>query len=113
MVWRFTWFQETALVIETALHAEVYLHAVLLLPFKVLLPQGVDTVNHDLHQLHLGVAQTMLVGDVIGVASLATRLSSGASGLDSELLTSCLQLVNSFLGPSGQVNVDRCSHAST
>jgi len=46
---------------ETAVHAEVYLHAVLLLELKVLLPQGVDTINHDLHQLHLRVSKTMLV----------------------------------------------------
>merc|ERR1739844_549348 len=89
------------------------LHAVLLLELKVLLPQGVDTVNHDLDKLNLGVAKTMLVGDVISVTGLATRLASGASGLDSELLASSLQLVNTFLGPAGQVNVDRCSHASS
>ena len=45
-----------------------YLHAVLLLPLEVLLPQGVDTVNHDLDQLDLGVAQSVLVGDVVSVA---------------------------------------------
>jgi len=94
-------------------HAEVYLHAVLLLELKVLLPQGVDTVNHDLDKLDLGVAKTMLVGDVISVTSLATRLASGTSGLDSELLASSLQLVNTLLGPAGKVNVDRSSHTST
>ena len=41
---------------------------VLLLELEVLLPQGVDGVNHDLDQLDLGVAETVLVGDVIGVA---------------------------------------------
>ena len=41
---------------------------VLLLELEVLLPQSVDSVNHDLDKLHLGVAETMLVGDVIGVA---------------------------------------------
>ena len=40
----------------------------LLLELEVLLPQGVDSVDHDLDQLHLGVAQTVLVGDVVGVA---------------------------------------------
>merc|ERR1719264_2172970 len=37
------------------------LHAVLLLEFKVLLPECVDAVNHALHELHLGVAETVLV----------------------------------------------------
>ena len=46
----------------------MFLHAVLLLPLEVLLPEGVDTVNHDLDELNLGVSKTMLVGDVIGVA---------------------------------------------
>ena len=44
------------------------LHSVLLLELKVLLPQGVDGVNHNLNQLHLGIAETVLVGDVISVA---------------------------------------------
>ena len=44
------------------------LQAVLLLELNVLLVEGVDTVNHDLDQLHLGVAETVLVGDVVGVA---------------------------------------------
>ncbi len=43
------------------------LQAVLLLELEVLLPEGVHAVNHDLDQLHLGVAETVLVGDVIGV----------------------------------------------
>jgi hypothetical protein len=41
---------------------------VLLLELEILLPEGVHTVNHDLDQLDLRVAQTVLVGDVIGVA---------------------------------------------
>ena len=45
-----------------------HLHSVLLLELEVLLPQGVDGVNHDLDQLDLGVAETVLVGDVISVA---------------------------------------------
>ena len=40
----------------------------LLLELDILLPQRVDSVDHDLDQLHLGVAQTVLVGDVVGVA---------------------------------------------
>ena len=43
-------------------------HAVLLLPLKVLLVEGVDTINHDLDQLDLGVPKTVLVGDVISAA---------------------------------------------
>ena len=88
------------------------LHSVLLLELNILLPESVDSVNHDLDQLDLGVSQPVLVGDVVGVTSLATRLSAGAAGLDSQLLTPGLQLVNSLLGPAGQVNVDRGSHAS-
>ena len=84
----------------------------LLLELKVLLPESVDGVNHDLDQLDLGVSQPVLVGDVVGVSSLATGLAAGATGLDSQLLTPGLQLVNGLLGPSGQVNVDGGSHAS-
>ena len=40
----------------------------LLLELEVLLPESVDSVNHDLDKLHLGVAETVLVRDVIGVA---------------------------------------------
>ena len=40
----------------------------LLLELQILLPEGVDSVNHDLDQLDLGVAETVLVGDVISVA---------------------------------------------
>ncbi len=50
------------------------LQAVLLLELEILLPEGVDAVNHDLDQLHLGVAETVLVGDVIGVACRKSNL---------------------------------------
>ena len=40
----------------------------LLLELEVLLVEGVDTVNHALDELNLGVAQAVLVGDVVGVA---------------------------------------------
>jgi len=86
---------------------------VLLLEFKILLPESVDSVNHDLDKLNLGVSKTMLVGDVISVTSLTTGLSTGSTGLNSEFLASCLELVNGFLGPSGKVNVDGGSHASS
>jgi len=79
----------------------------------VLLPQGVDAINHLLDELNLGVSEPVLVGDVVGEAGLATRLSTGATGLQVKLLATSLQLVNSVLGPARQVNVDRGPHAST
>merc|ERR1711990_1002510 len=88
-----------------------FLHAVLLLELQILLPEGVDGVNHDLDQLDLGVSQSVLVGDVVGVASLTTGLSSGTTGLDSQLLSAGLQLVHALLGPAGQVDVDGGPHA--
>merc|ERR1719284_811007 len=88
------------------------LHAVLLLELNILLVQGVDTVNHGLDKLDLGVSQSVLVGDVVGVSSLATRLTAGATGLDGELLAPGLELVNALLGPSGEVDVDGGPHAS-
>jgi len=54
----------------------------------------------------------MLVGNVISVSSLATRFTTSTTGLNSEFLASGLELVNSMLGPSWKINVDRCSHAS-
>jgi len=88
-----------------------FLHAVLLLQFQVLLVQSVDTINHGLDKLDLGVSQTVLVGNVIGVSSLAARFTTGSTGLDSELLAPLLEAVDTVLGPSGQVNVDRGPHA--
>merc|ERR1719431_2554627 len=84
-----------------------------LLVLLVLLPQGVHTINHLLDELDLGVSKPVLVGDVIGVSSLATRLSTGSTGLQVELLATSLQLVDAVLGPARQVNVDRGPHAST
>ena len=89
------------------------LHAVLLLELKIFLVEGVDTINHGLDKLDLGVAQAMLVGNVVGVSSLATRFTTGATGLDGELFAPLLEGFETFLGPSGQVNVDRGSHASS
>jgi len=85
---------------------------VLLLELQVLLVQGVDTVNHGLDKLDLGVSQSVLVGDVISVSGLATRLTAGATGLDGELLAPLLQGWETLLGPAGQVNVDGGPHAS-
>merc|ERR1719337_175959 len=62
-------------------------------------------------KLDLGVSQPVLVGDVVGVASLTTGLSTGATGLHIELLTASLQRVNAVLGPAGQVHVDGGPHA--
>ena len=39
----------------------------LLLELLVLLPESVNSINHGLDQFNLGVAKTMLVGDVISV----------------------------------------------
>ena len=47
------------------------LHSVLLLQFKILLPEGVDTIDHGLDKLNLGVAQAMFVGNVVGVTWIA------------------------------------------
>merc|ERR1719471_1532228 len=83
-----------------------------LLVLLVLLPQGVDAVNHLLDKLDLRVSEPVLVGDVIGESSLATRLSTGSTGLQLQLLATSLQLLNAMLGPAGQVNVDGGPHAS-
>ena len=84
----------------------------LLLQSQVLLVEGVDTIDHGLNQLNFRVAQTVLVGNVISDASLATRLTAGATGLDGELLAPLLQSWQTLLGPSGKVNVDGGPHAS-
>merc|ERR1712198_562929 len=55
----------------------------------------------------------MLVGDVISAASLATRFSTGTTGLDSKFLTASLKFVNRFLGPAREVNMDRGTHTSS
>ena len=47
----------------------------LFLELLVLLNEGVDAVNHALNQLHLGVAQPVLVGDVIGDTCNESRYS--------------------------------------
>merc|ERR1719319_105105 len=84
-----------------------------LLVLLVLLPQGVDSINHLLDQLNLRVSEPVLVGDVVGEPSLATRLSLSSTGLQVQLLAASLQLVNAVLGPARQVNVDGGPHAST
>jgi len=88
------------------------LHAVLLLEFEVLLVEGVDTINHGLDELNLGVTQPVLVGDVIGVSSLAARFTTGSTGLDGKFLAPLLEGFKTLLGPAGKVNVDGGPHAS-
>lgn len=83
----------------------------LLLEGNVFSVQGIDTVNHALDEFDLGVTQTMLVGDVIGAASLATRFTTGTTGLNLEFFASLLKGFKTFLGPAGQVNVDGSPHA--
>merc|ERR1712001_163594 len=55
----------------------------------------------------------MLVGNVISVASLSTRFTTGSTGLYAQFFASLLESWETFLGPSGEVNVDGCSHASS
>merc|ERR1711981_583622 len=88
------------------------LHSVFLLEYKIFLPQGVDTINHSLDKADFGVSKTMLVGNVISVASLSTRFTTGSTGLYAQYFTSVLKSWDAVLGPSGKVNVDGSSHAS-
>merc|ERR1712032_846733 len=86
---------------------------VLLLQGLVILPEGVDTVNHGLDELDLGVSQPVLVGHVVGAAVKATGLSTGSTGLDCELLAPLLQGVKTLLGVSGQVNHGGVPHVGS
>merc|ERR1719513_50938 len=90
-----------------------HLHSVLLLQVKILLVESVNSVNHDLDKLDLRVSKTVLVGDVISATSLATRFSTCSTGLDSKGFTSSLELVNTFLGPAREVNMDGGTHTSS
>jgi len=83
-----------------------------LLVLLVLLPQGVDSINHLLDELNLGVSEPVLVGDVVGKASLAARLSTSSTGLQVKLFATSLELGNAMLGPARQVNMDRGPHTS-
>ena len=100
----------------------------------VLLDQGVDAVNHLLDELNLGVAQPVLVRDVVShtcagergldigegtkmlakvlnLTGLAAGLSPGAPGLQVELLAPGLEGGEALLGPAGQVHVHAGPHA--
>jgi hypothetical protein len=46
----------------------ISLQPVLLLQGQIFGVEHVHAVNHLLHELHLGVAQPVLVGDVVGTA---------------------------------------------
>merc|ERR1719167_1537 len=65
-----------------------------------------------LSQLDLGVTQAVLVGDVVGDAGLAAGLAAGTAGLEGQLFAPLLEGIKTLLGPSGQVDVDGCPHAS-
>merc|ERR1712038_1540765 len=84
-----------------------------LLQLLVLFPELVDSINHLLDKLNLRVPEPVLVGDVISVTGLATRLSAGSTGLQLQFLTSGLQCINAEVSPSRKVNMDRGSHTST
>ena len=87
--------------------------AVFLLKGQIFNVKGIHTVNHGLNQLNFRVAQSVFVGNIIGHTSLATRFSPGTTGLKSQFFAPSLQCRRAFLGPAGQVNVDRGPHAST
>merc|ERR1712012_55778 len=85
----------------------------ILLELFVLIPELVHTINHLLDQLDLRVPEPVLVGDVVGVSGLATRLSTGSTGLQVKLLAASLQSVNAGLfSPALKINVDGGPHAS-
>jgi len=114
--WHFRFFLQFSSkdfeVVGKCVESKTNLHSVLLLQFKILLPEGIDTINHGLDELDLRVTKTMFVGNVIGVSSLATRFTTGTTGLQVKGLTPGLQAINAVLGPAGQVNVDGGTHAS-
>merc|ERR1719322_1266436 len=55
----------------------------------------------------------MLIGNVISVSSLSTRFTTGSTGLNGKLFASGLKGIKTFFGPSGEVDVDGGSHASS
>ena len=44
---------------------------------------------------------------------MATRFTTGSTGLETHAIASGLQSVNGVLGPAGEVNVDRSTHTSS
>merc|ERR1719277_2956967 len=55
----------------------------------------------------------MLVGNVISVSGLSARFTTGSTGVNGKLFASGLKGIKTFLGPSGEVDVDGGSHASS
>merc|ERR1711936_1529545 len=94
-------------------HSPVHFNSTTGLQFLVFLPELVDSVNHLLDKLDLRVSQPVLVRDVISVTSLTSRFSTSTTRLEVKLLTSCLELLHTVLGPSWEVNMHGSSHAST
>merc|ERR1712012_647893 len=85
----------------------------ILLELFVLIPELVHTINHLLDKLNLRISEPVLVGDVVGVSGLATRLSTGSTGLQVKLLAASLQSVNAGLfSPALKIDVDGGPHAS-
>jgi hypothetical protein len=93
--------------------ALISLQAVLLLELQVLREESVDTVDHGLDKLHLGVAQAMLVGNVVGDSIVTAGFTASTSRLNLELFATGLQCGQTLLGPAGKVNVDRSPHAGS
>merc|ERR1719328_813374 len=83
------------------------------LELLVFFPELVYSINHLLNKFNLRVSKSVLVGDIISMTSLTTRLTTGSTGLQVKLFTSGLQFINTMLCPSRQVNMDRCSHSSS
>merc|ERR1712025_120685 len=61
----------------------------------IFLVESVDSINHLLDQLHLAVSQPVLVGDVVGDPSLASRFSTGSTRLKVKFLASSSQNLRS------------------
>ena len=98
--------------LEHAVSEGAYLlESVLLLELDVLHVDGIDTVDHGLNELHLGVAEPVLVGDVVGDAGLAAGLAPRAAGLQAQLLAALLEGGQALLRPAGQVDVHGRPHA--
>ena len=85
--------------------------SVFLLELQILVVESVNSINHGLDQFNFRVAQAVLIGNVIGDAGLAARLTTGSSGLQVQAFAPLLQWWDTLLGPSGQVNMNWSPHA--
>ncbi len=63
----------------------------LLLELQVFLVESVHSIDHGLDELNLRIAQSVLVGDVIGNSGLTARFSTGSTGLKVQGFTTLLQ----------------------